>query len=100
MTDKDTPTTKRYTVPEAAKTLGIGTDAARKRVSRGTITHDKDAGGVSTSTWTAGMTKGMTRNAQILVQILPWSSPCESKLATCRASSQPVTRSYARGQRS
>jgi excisionase family DNA binding protein len=45
MTEKDTPTPKRYTVPEAAKVLGIGTDAVRKRVARGTIPHEKDDDG-------------------------------------------------------
>jgi excisionase family DNA binding protein len=41
MTEKDTPRSKRYTVPEAAKVLGIGTDAVRKRIARGTIRHEK-----------------------------------------------------------
>src|SRR5215218_8534895 len=41
MTEKDTPTSKRYTVPEAAKILGIGTDAVRKRIARDTIQHEK-----------------------------------------------------------
>jgi hypothetical protein len=41
MTEKDTPTSKRYTVPEAAKILGIGTDAVRKRIARDTIPHEK-----------------------------------------------------------
>jgi DNA repair exonuclease SbcCD ATPase subunit len=41
MTEKDTPTSKRYTVPEAAKNLGIGTDAVRKRIARDTIPHEK-----------------------------------------------------------
>jgi excisionase family DNA binding protein len=45
MTRKDTPSSKRYTVPEAAKVLGIGTDAVRKRIARGTIPHEKDAAG-------------------------------------------------------
>jgi excisionase family DNA binding protein len=45
MTEKDTPTPKRYTVPEAAKVLGIGTDAVRKRIARGTIPHEKDDDG-------------------------------------------------------
>jgi excisionase family DNA binding protein len=46
MTEKDTSTSKRYTVPEAAKVLGIGTDAVRKRIARGTISHEKDDGRV------------------------------------------------------
>src|SRR5215204_253494 len=41
MTEKDTPTAKRHTVPEAAKILGIGTDAVRKRIARDTIPHEK-----------------------------------------------------------
>jgi len=45
MTGKDTPRAKRHTVPEAAKVLGIGTDAVRKRIARGTIPHEKDADG-------------------------------------------------------
>src|SRR5215216_3099399 len=45
MTKKDTSTSKRYTVPEAAKVLGIGTDAVRKRIARGTISHEKDDDG-------------------------------------------------------
>jgi len=45
MTEMDTPRSKRYTVPEAAKFLGIGTDAVRKRIARGTISHEKDADG-------------------------------------------------------
>jgi excisionase family DNA binding protein len=45
MTEKDTPRSKRYTVPEAAKVLGIGTDAVRKRIARGTIPHEKDDDG-------------------------------------------------------
>jgi excisionase family DNA binding protein len=45
MTEQDTTTSKRYTVPEAAKVLGIGTDAVRKRIARGTISHEKDANG-------------------------------------------------------
>jgi len=45
MTEKDTPRSKRYTVPEAAKVLGIGTDAVRKRIARGTISHEKDDDG-------------------------------------------------------
>jgi excisionase family DNA binding protein len=45
MTDKDTSMSKRYTVPEAAKVLGIGTDAVRKRIARGTISHEKDDDG-------------------------------------------------------
>ena len=45
MTQKDTSTSKRYTVPEAAKFLGIGTDAVRKRIARGTISHEKDDDG-------------------------------------------------------
>jgi excisionase family DNA binding protein len=42
MTEKDTSSSKRYTVPEAAKLLGIGTDAVRKRIARGTIPYEKD----------------------------------------------------------
>jgi hypothetical protein len=42
MTEKDTPRSKRYAVPEAAKVLGIGTDAVRKRIARDTIPHEKD----------------------------------------------------------
>src|SRR5919112_1155741 len=45
MTKKDTPRSKQYTVPEAAKVLGIGTDAVRKRIARGTISHEKDDNG-------------------------------------------------------
>ncbi len=45
MTEKDTTRSKRYTVPEAAKILGIGTDAVRKRIARDTISHEKDADG-------------------------------------------------------
>jgi hypothetical protein len=45
MTKKDTQRSKRYTVPEAAKVLGIGTDAVRKRIARSTILHEKDADG-------------------------------------------------------
>jgi excisionase family DNA binding protein len=45
MTEKDAPTSKRYTVPEAAKVLGIGTDAVRKRIARGTIRHEKGDNG-------------------------------------------------------
>jgi excisionase family DNA binding protein len=45
MTQKDTSMSKRYTVPEAAKVLGIGTDAVRKRIARGTISHEKDDDG-------------------------------------------------------
>ncbi len=41
MTEKDTTRSKRYTVPEAAKILGIGTDAVRKRIARDTIPHEK-----------------------------------------------------------
>jgi hypothetical protein len=32
---------RRYTVVEAAKVLGVGTDAVRKRVARGTVEHEK-----------------------------------------------------------
>jgi hypothetical protein len=32
---------RRYTVIEAAKVLGVGTDAVRKRVARGTVEHEK-----------------------------------------------------------
>ncbi len=32
---------RRYTVIEAAKVLGVGTDAVRKRVSRGTVEHER-----------------------------------------------------------
>jgi hypothetical protein len=32
---------RRYTVIEAAKVLGVGTDAVRKRVARDTIEHEK-----------------------------------------------------------
>jgi excisionase family DNA binding protein len=42
MTEKDTSSSKRYTVPEAAKLLGIGTDAVRKRIARGTIPYERD----------------------------------------------------------
>jgi hypothetical protein len=45
MTKMDTPRSKRYTVPEAARVLGIGTDAVRKRIARDTISHEKDADG-------------------------------------------------------
>ena len=45
MTEKDTPRSKRHTVPEAAKVLGVGTDAVRKRIARGTIPHEKDDDG-------------------------------------------------------
>ena len=45
MTGKDKPRSQRYTVPEAAKVLGIGTDAVRKRIARGTISHEKGADG-------------------------------------------------------
>jgi excisionase family DNA binding protein len=45
MTEKDTPRSKQYTVPEAAKVLGIGTDAVRKRIARGTMPHEKDDDG-------------------------------------------------------
>src|SRR5215203_4890072 len=45
MTGKDTPRSKRYTVREAAKVLGIGTDAVRKRIARSTIPHEKDDDG-------------------------------------------------------
>jgi hypothetical protein len=45
MTEKDTPRSKRYTVPEAAKVLEIGTDAVRKRIARDTIPHEKDDDG-------------------------------------------------------
>jgi hypothetical protein len=45
MTEKDTTRSKRYTVPEAAKVLGIGTDAVRKRIARDTIPHEKDDDG-------------------------------------------------------
>src|SRR5215210_8310662 len=41
MTEKDASTSKRYTVPEAAKVLEIGTDAVRKRIARDTIPHEK-----------------------------------------------------------
>src|SRR5918994_6851553 len=45
MTEEDTSRSKRYTVPEAAKVLGIGTDAVRKRIARDTISHEKEADG-------------------------------------------------------
>jgi hypothetical protein len=45
MTQKDAPTSKRYTVPEAAKILGVGTHAVRKRIVRDTIPHEKDEEG-------------------------------------------------------
>ena len=32
---------RRYTVIEAAKVLGVGTDAVRKRVARGTMEHER-----------------------------------------------------------
>jgi hypothetical protein len=32
---------RRYTVIEAAKVLGVGTDAVRKRVARGTVEHKR-----------------------------------------------------------
>jgi hypothetical protein len=37
----DTALKRRYTVIEAAKALGVGTDAVRKRVARGTVEHEK-----------------------------------------------------------
>jgi hypothetical protein len=45
MTEKPMPRSKRYTVPEAAKVLGIGTDAVRKRIARDTIPHEKNNDG-------------------------------------------------------
>ncbi|MDP8951833.1 MAG: hypothetical protein M3N18_06300 [Actinomycetota bacterium] len=39
------PSTSRVSVQEAAEHLGTTVDAIRKRVQRGTITHDKDPGG-------------------------------------------------------
>ncbi len=45
MTEEDTSRSKRYTVPEAAKVLGIGTDAVRKRIARDTISYEKEADG-------------------------------------------------------
>jgi hypothetical protein len=42
MTEKEPPSSQRYTVPEAAKFLGIGTDAVRKRIARGTILYERD----------------------------------------------------------
>jgi len=45
MTEKDATTSERYTVPEVAKVLGIGTDAVRKRIARGTIPHEKGGNG-------------------------------------------------------
>jgi excisionase family DNA binding protein len=35
----------RLTVPEAARVLGVGVDAIYKRVSRGTLEHEKDEDG-------------------------------------------------------
>jgi excisionase family DNA binding protein len=35
----------RLTVAEAARVLGISQDAVRKRIARGTITHDRDESG-------------------------------------------------------
>jgi hypothetical protein len=32
---------RKYTVIEAAKVLGVGTDAVRKRVARGTVEHER-----------------------------------------------------------
>jgi excisionase family DNA binding protein len=46
MTEGDNRAPKRYTVPEAARVLGIGTDAVRKRISRGTIRHEREGGRV------------------------------------------------------
>ncbi len=37
---------RRYTVIEAASVLGVGTDAVRKRVARGTIEHERAYGTV------------------------------------------------------
>jgi hypothetical protein len=31
---------RRYTIIEAAKALGVGTDAVRKRVARGTVEYE------------------------------------------------------------
>jgi hypothetical protein len=37
---------RRYTVIEAARTLGMGTDAVRKRMTSGTIEHERVDGTV------------------------------------------------------
>ena len=39
--DRDTTLKRKYTVIEAAKVLGVGTDAVRKRVARGTVEHKR-----------------------------------------------------------
>jgi excisionase family DNA binding protein len=58
MTVQDTPTPRRYTVREAAKVLGIGTDAVRKRIARGTISYEKDDAGRVYVYLDAGQDKG------------------------------------------
>ena len=42
----------RVTVAEAAVRLGVKEQAIRKRIQRGTLTHDKEMTGAYTCTWT------------------------------------------------
>jgi hypothetical protein len=44
-TDRPSPDLDRLTVAEAASALGISQDAVRKRIARGTISHDRDESG-------------------------------------------------------
>ena len=44
-TDRPSPDLDRLTVAQAADALGISQDAVRKRIARGTITHDRDESG-------------------------------------------------------
>lgn len=41
----DRPTTKRLTIPEAARDLGVTSEAVRGRVKRGTLKSERDADG-------------------------------------------------------
>jgi hypothetical protein len=44
-TDRPSPDLDRLTVAQAAAALNISQDAVRKRISRGTISHDRDESG-------------------------------------------------------
>jgi uncharacterized coiled-coil protein SlyX len=44
-TDRPSPDLDRLTVAQAADALSISQDAVRKRIARGTITHDRDESG-------------------------------------------------------
>jgi hypothetical protein len=87
MTEMDMPTSKRYTVPEAAKVLGIGTDAVRKRIARDTIPHEKDDDGRVYVYLDTGHDEGHDTQEKAPMMIWPfaWLPPTGGPTASKRA---------------